>query len=340
MFRRALERRIKLEEFFKLKRINVIVLLMFLLSAALVFIFNILPNYDQIKNQSIRILYFESWLFFQDPQNLGIYYYMATILFIIAGLIFFKDMWDYRKGLYNKRAEVKNINEGGEKVGIEGGPSKEMGSISENEETLNWKELMYSTPLYLGVGAIFEVIYLLFNSDLRGSWEVMGQFYITLDTLAVVILLYVVSQIFLMESNENSPFYQFTIIFLLVVFFFSYVMMLIYGLAPDKFSVGIILAIGLILVVIIFTLVIIVNIGKMMKRIGDEYKRPLLFIALELLFLILSLSALIGCGITIFFTDLFLNRFLRVLRAIFILMSAISFRPAYVEPMKKKDNPS
>ena len=66
------------------------------------------------------------------------------------------------------------------------------------------RDMLFITTIILGVGLLFEIPYILYDSDYNG-WNVIGQFYSFLDTFAMVIFIAIAFTIFLAEASTRNP---------------------------------------------------------------------------------------------------------------------------------------
>jgi hypothetical protein len=291
------------EKLFNLKIIKYTTIFMVILSTIIVLIGNVTQVLAEHQGESLRILYIRDWVFFKDEFKLSILYYLSVPLAFINGAIYFTVATKIT-AITKARTEKSNL-----------------------------RNMLYSTAMYLGIGHLFEGFYLTFKSDFIGAYEVIGQFYITLDTLAMVIFIAIAFSIFLAEDIIKKPGIAIvTYIFCMAAYILAFIMMLLYGLNPQAFSVGVIITIGLTAIISLIGISIVIRIIHISHRVEKE-RKALLFIAIQLGLLILSTFLLIGCGLTIS-TNILLNRILRFLRMITLGTAAVLYFPAFINPAK------
>lgn len=294
------------EKLFNLKIIRYTTIVMIILSTIIVLIGNVTQVLVEHPGESLRIIYIRDWVFFREDLVLSILYYFSVPLAFINAIFYFviaKRISDITK----TRTDKSNL-----------------------------RTMLYATAMYLGIGHLFEGTYLTLKSDFAGSYEVIGQFYITLDTLAMVIFIAIAFSIFLAEEIIKKPLIAIaTYVFCMAAYILAFIMMLLYGLNPTAFSVGVIITIGLTAIISLIAISIVLRIIQISHRVEKE-RNALLFIAVQLGLLILSTFLLIGCGLTIS-TNLLANRILRLLRMLTLGTAAILYFPAFINPAKNNN---
>ena len=256
--------------------------------------------------EGIRLLYVREWVFFQEELLLSILYYISFIVAMITGGMF----------LHNTIL-IKRISKTRE-------TGKEM------------RDLLSTSSFLLGIGCLLEGIYLPLRSDFRSVYEVIFQFYITLDTIATVIFIAIVYAIFIAEEFETeSKLGKFVITFYFLLITVGFIMMILYGINPDAFAMGIIIAIGLVGIQVLLTLALVFKIYLVKRRVKTQ-SQALMAIAMQLILLSLAGIFLIVCGLTVT-TNVPINRVFRVIRMLTFLVIALMYYPAFIKPAMKKE---
>jgi hypothetical protein len=294
------------EKLFNLKKLRNTTILMFIGSTIIVFLVNMIQVLEDKALSDINLLYFRDWIFFGEDKILSWLYYFSTILSFICALIFFHVAFQLKK------------------------------IIKEKENVSNLRQMLLATSLYLGLGHVLEGLYLMLASDFKGAYEVIFQFYILLDTLSIVILMAIAFSIFLADKlMTNSKIAVYNFIFSMFLYFLGFIMMILYGLNPEGFSIGIIITIASLAILSLLAIVIILRIVSLKKKLEEQIS-ALNFIGIQLILMVVSVFLLVGCGLTIGMDDLTLNRTLRLLRMVVLFLTAISYYPAYINPAKRK----
>lgn len=295
---------VELEKLFNLRAIKWLLISMLAVAIVLLTLTNIANVLESTSIDQIRWLYIRDWVFFGEDFTLSLLYYVAFILAMVGGVIYYR--------VVKKLIEIRKAR----------------------EQKSNLRELLVKTMTYLGIGMILEGFYIVFRSDFRGSYEVMFQFYITLDSLAMVIFMAIGFTIFMdKQVLEKKSMAIFTFILSFVIAVVVFIMTLLYGLYIENFGIGMVIAVGLMLIESLLMATIAVKIVIIRKKVEEE-KTALGNIALMLFFIILSIFMLIACGLTVT-TAVLLNRIFRVIRLSLLLGVGYLAYPAFIEPALK-----
>lgn len=300
---------IDFERLFNLRAIKYMLISMAFVAILLLSITNVPQVLASKPLEQIRFLYIREWVFFQEDQILCILYYIAFIGAMVGSVVYFR--------VVKKLAQIKQ--------------SREQSSML--------RDMLLSTMKYMGLGIFIEGWYLVFRSDFQGAYEVIFQFYIPFDTIAMVIFIAIGFTIFMAkELLHNRTIAIATFILSLFAFVFGYIMMLLYGINIQGFAVGITLTVALMAIESLIVLVVAVKILSIRKKVEEE-KKALGYIALQLILVVISIFLLIACGLTVT-SAVLLNRLFRVFRiGILIAVGLLSY-PAFIEPALKKSDKS
>lgn len=295
---------VELEKLFNLRAIKWLLISMLAVAIVLLTLTNIVNVLESTSIDQIRWLYIRDWVFFEENFTLSLLYYIAFILAMVGGVIYYR--------LVKKLIEISKAR----------------------EQKSSLRELLVKTMTYLGIGMIIEGFYIVFRSDFRGAYEVLFQFYITLDSLAMVIFMAIGFTIFMdKQVLEKKSMAIFTFVLSFVIAIVGFIMMLLYGLYIENFGIGMVIAVGLMLIESLLMATIAVKIVIIRKKVEEE-KKALGNIALMLFFIILSIFMLIACGLTVT-TAVLLNRIFRVIRIVLLLGVGYLAYPAFIEPALK-----
>jgi hypothetical protein len=186
-------------------------------------------------------------------------------------------------------------------------------------------------------GRFLETIYLIFDTDFNFVQETALQFYIVLDVLGCVILVAIASILFL-EGNliKSSKKAISLLLFLVVCVFLSYLMTVIFAVYPDAFPFGSIISGVFIGFNVIIALIIWTRIFKL-KKIPSKNANVLTLLGFQLIFSIICIAIMLPLGLTTSLVyavppNIYPNRILRVVRLTILLISIISYYPAYIKP--------
>ncbi len=292
------------EDLFDLGVIKKLTFIMSILAAVVVVAVNIGQLIQTGEIESARLLYFRP----HEPEPVLNHLYSISVIlaFLSAALLVYMNL------------QLKNI----EKRAV---------------EKSKLREKLRATTTYLALGKVFEGFYLLLLSDFREAWEVIAQLYILFDSLAIILFIAIAFSIFLVNDlmkNENIA--RFSFIVCMAAYFLAFIIMVLYGLSPEAFSIGIFLVIGITILLALLGVVVVAKIAHIYGRITTN-KRPLIFIAVQILLLIITIALLIGCGLTISFENLLPNRLLRFARMIVFVLVALLYYPAFIAPALKSE---
>jgi hypothetical protein len=291
--------------FFNLKRVKWITIGLGLITliSMVVVLLDLIEQYGSLEG--VRILYIREWVFFQEEFIISIPYHISFWIAMIAGALF----------LYTT-IMIKRISKTRE-------TGKEM------------RDLLSTSASLLGIGTFLEGVYLTLRSDFRSVYEVIFQFYITLDTIATVIFIAIVYSIFIMEKFETeSKMGKFVIVFYFLLIIVGFLMMILYGINPDGFAIGIVVAIGLVGIQVLLTIGLVIKI-LLVKRKIQGHSEALTAITVQLILLSLAGIFLIVCGLTVN-TNVPVNRFFRLIRILTLMIVAIMYFPAFIRPALQK----
>lgn len=292
--------------YFNSKNIKIVTMLMTFLSIVIVLVVNVHTLLQTTTLEETRLLYLRDWVFFREEGGIigSVLYYVAFIIAMAGGLLFFKVRSDLK--------EVERAKSGPQQM----------------------RQLLITTTSFMGVGLIIEALYLIFKSDFVGTYEVVFQLYIFYHTFVMVMFIVITLNIFMEKDLIKSQKKSLILIgFLIVVIFVGYFIMILYGLDPLGYSILIVVPVVLVVLVAIVSLVVAVRILSLRNKVKDE-EIALSSISFIVLLVVLSIVFLIVCGLTIN-TDITVNRIFRILRVTTLLVTALLYYPAFIRPAKK-----
>lgn len=296
----------KFLEVFNSKNIKIVTVLMTLLTTVIVLIVNIYTLHQSSTLEGARLLYIRDWAFFADDNGwiVSVLFYAGFVMAIIGGFLFLKV-----------RVNLKEIETS------KSGPQQ-------------MRKLLSTTTSFMSIGLFIEGLYILFKSDFKGAYEVIFQLSTPYNTFVMVIFIVIVISIFMDNDLIKNPKLSLILIgFLNTVVIVGYIMMMIYGFDPDAFSMAIVLAIAIMVVVGIVALIIVFRIFSLRQKVKDE-DGALFSISIIVLLLVLSIFLLIACGLTVN-KNTVANMVFRSLRIGILLLTGILYYPAFILPAKK-----
>ncbi len=291
--------------FFNLKRVKWITFLLGLTTiiTMMVVLLDLIEEYGSLEG--VRLLYIREWVYFQEEIVISMLYHVSFWIAMAAGVVF----------LYCA-VMIKRISKTRE-------TGKEM------------RDLLSTSSMMLGIGTLLEGIYLPLRSDFRSVYEVIFQFYITLDTIATVIFIAIVYAIFIVEKFETeSKMGKFVIVFYFLLIFVGFLMMILYGINPEGFAIGIVVAIGLVGIQVILTIGLVIKIFLIKRKI-QAHSQALTAITVQLILLSVAGIFLIVCGLTVT-TNVLINRLFRIFRLLTFLVLGLMYFPAFIKPALQK----
>jgi hypothetical protein len=211
--------------------------------------------------------------------------------------------------------------------------------IKKRENQTKLLQMLKATIAIFCVGRFLETIYLIFDTDFQYVQEVVFQFYIVLDVLGCIILI-TISSILFLEGNiiKNSRNASLLILFLVLCVFLSYIMTIIFTIFPDVFPFGSIISGIFILINIIIALSIWTRIFKL-KKIPSKNSSVLTLLGFQLIFSIICIALMIPLALTtplVYLGNIYPNRILRIIRLSILIISIVSYYPAYIKPSIRK----
>jgi hypothetical protein len=213
----------------------------------------------------------------------------------------------------------------------------QLNSIRKSKKEKRLSSLIYYSALYLAIGQLIEIFFIVSGSDLGGLVVASGQFYIPLDTLAITFYLSFAFEVFMIgKLDENSKFVKIVLSIGFTGAFISFTVLINHFIEVNIIfnTIVLIITYGL----LIITFLIIINVTKkifnLSKRV-EENKIAVRMIGWQLLnfaviVVLLALSEQFGGEIR------YLAYIFRSIKNVFICVFAYQFLPAFINPSKSK----
>jgi hypothetical protein len=293
----------EIEKYIYLKVAKIFITVVFWLSFVILFILDLMKLLDIHSIEEISFIRLRP-AFYSHDMDTVLYFINDTLALCtcIAGFIVWKKMHDYLKKRENKTKLL---------------------------------DMLRVTINLFCFGRILEAFYLIFDTDFNYVQETAFQFYIVMDALGCVILIAIASILFF-EGNliKNSKKTIALLLFLVFCVLLSYIMTVIYAVYPEAFPIGTIISGIIIGIMVIIALIIWTQIFKL-KKIPSKNSLVLTLLGFQLIFSLTCIALLLPLGLTVPLIQLgnfYPNRILRVIRLVILLISIITYYPAYIKP--------